>query len=226
MHGLIDFDFDEFFKFSNISTHRGHKFNSAVPVAKCNFFHLELCQLGIHHQMMLLRGVVWCGVVWCGVAWQSVVWVWVCGGMAKRGVVWGGVVWHGMAWRGCGVVWCGMEWRCLAWRHVETQHHLTSNDITLYHIASRHITSMTSIGDLLSIRLNYGLTKFQLLTEIEFLVTNTVYPEGTKLDPQTFIRNFIPFKRYLKIYREVNYLVYSFVVQRYTVLLPRPNFKP
>jgi len=36
VHGLIDLDFDEFFKFSNISTHRGHKFKLAVPVAKCN----------------------------------------------------------------------------------------------------------------------------------------------------------------------------------------------
>ena len=36
MHGLIDLDFDEFFKFSNNSTHRGHKFKLAVPIAKCN----------------------------------------------------------------------------------------------------------------------------------------------------------------------------------------------
>ena len=36
VHGLINLDFDEFFKFSNISTHRGHKFKLAVPVAKCN----------------------------------------------------------------------------------------------------------------------------------------------------------------------------------------------
>ena len=58
LHGLIDLDFDEFFKLSNISTHRGHKFKLAVPVAECNrtkyFFHLELCQFGTHYQMMLL----------------------------------------------------------------------------------------------------------------------------------------------------------------------------
>ena len=98
-----------------------------------------MCQLGIHHQMMLLlRGVVWCGVVWCGVAWR---------GMTERGVAWCGMAWHGVVWRG--VVWNGMAvpgmaWHGVAWRHVtfvETQHHLTSNDImiTLYHIASHHI---------------------------------------------------------------------------------------